>query len=160
MTSPANASLDPGSRDVTGAYWCSIDEDGYDYPRYPCAIKKVGDKLVLAKLGGSQRFRGHIKLDDKDGFSFIGEVYCPDGDCNEELHGRFKPMGRGGFKGSFREETMVVHLVPAPADAFGGSEYAGDSYGGDPFAYGGQVYGGFGYGAHKPRIDMRGRRRP
>ncbi|MBS1121878.1 MAG: hypothetical protein H6Q90_4106 [Deltaproteobacteria bacterium] len=159
VTTTQTASLEPGSRDVTGSYWCSIDEEGYDYPRYACAIKKVGDTLVLAKLGGSQRFRGQIKLDDKEGFWFVGESYCPDGDCDQELHGRFKPVGRGGFKGTFREESMVLHLVPAPANAFGGSEYGGGTYG-DPFSYGGQGYGGSSYGGRRPRIDLRGGRRP
>ncbi len=156
------ASLEGGARDVTGSYWCSIDEEGYDQPRYACAIKQVDDKLVLAKLGGTERFRGLIKLDDKDGFTFVGEMFCPEDDeCDQELHGRFKPVGRGGFKGTFREESMVVHLVPAPANAFAGSEHGGDAYG-DPFRYGGRGYGhgGFGYGGRVPRIDIRGRRRP
>ncbi len=149
--------LDSTTRDITGSYWCSIDEDGYEYPRYACMIKKTDDGLVLAKLGGSQRIRGRIALDERDGFSFAGHMFCPDGDCDQELHGTFKPVGRGGFKGRFREETIVVHLTPAPANAFGGAAYGGDEYG-DPFDL--DAMGGATYGYRNYRIDSRGRRRP
>jgi len=159
-----SASFDQITRDISGPYWCSIAEDGYDYPRYACVIKEVGEKLILAKLGGSQRLRGHIVLDDKDGFAFAGEMYCPLGDCQRPLHGRFKPLGRGGFKGIFREDAIVLQLTPAPKNAFGGDAYGGDGYG-DPFAidasYGGGAYGGASYAIRRNyRIDSRGRRRP
>jgi hypothetical protein len=152
-----NANLAPTARDLTGGYWCSIDSGG-QYPKYPCVIKKVGDGLVLAKLGGSQRIRGTIKLDGNDGFTFVGELYCPWGDCTESLHGKFRPAGKGGFRGTFREDAMIVHLTPAPTSAFGGASYGGDEYG---MMFGGTEYGGFGY-ASTPvnRIDSRGRRRP
>ncbi len=155
-TTPS-APLESQTHDITGSYWCSIDEDGYEYPRYACMIKKTDDGLVLAKLAGSQRIRGQITLDSRDGFAFVGEMYCPDGDCQQELHGSFKPVGRGGFKGKFREETLIVHLTPAPANAFGGSAYGGDAYG-DPFDLDGM--GGATYGNRNYRIDSRGRRRP
>lgn len=165
-TTTPGPTLEAGQRDLTGPYWCSIDDAGYEYPRYPCVIKKVGDKLMLAKLGGSQRIRGHITLDKHDGFVFSGELYCPWGDCTEALRGRFRPSGKGGFKGTLNgpldhsDEVgggMIVQLIPAPANAFGGSAYGGDGYG-DPFGYGGSTYGGAGYGYY--RIDKRGRRRP
>ena len=158
-------SLEAAPRDLTGPYWCSIDDAGHEYPRYPCMIKKVGDKLMLAKLGGSQRIRGHIMLDKRDdGFTFVGELYCPWGDCTEQMRGRFRATGKGGFKGTLNgpldhdvdEGGMVVQLIPAPANAFGGQGYGGDGYG-DPFGYGGAGYGGAGYGYY--RIDRRGRRR-
>jgi hypothetical protein len=161
--------LEAGARDVTGSYWCSMgEEEGLDDERYPCVIKKVGAKLMLAKLAGQERLRGNIVLDDKDGFTFVGELYCPWGDCNQELHGKFKPVGRGGFKGSFREEGFVVRLTPAPANAFAGKGYGGDTYGGDPFDYNGTSFGGFGnnsyggnlYGGPRRRLDIRRRRTP
>jgi hypothetical protein len=164
-TTPGPSLEAAGTRDLTGPYWCSIDDAGYEYPRYPCRIKKVGDKLVLAKLGGSQRIRGNITPDKRDGFLFVGELYCPWGDCTEEMRGRFRPSGKGGFKAMLHgpldhegvEGGMIVQLIPAPANAFGGSGYGGDGYG-DPFGYGGAAYGGAGYGYY--RIDRRGRRRP
>ncbi|MGN6108685.1 MAG: hypothetical protein ACTHU0_26500 [Kofleriaceae bacterium] len=142
-TTPTSSELEPRARDLTGPYWCSIDQDGYDYPRYPCVIRKVGAKLVLAKLGGSQRLRGFV-VASGDRFEFTGELYCPWGDCTEGMHGWFEPTGRGGFKGTLSGpltsqrpgDAMVVHLRPAPANAFGGSSYGGDGYG-DPFGYGG-----------------------
>ena len=173
-TNPNGSDLEPSARDLTGAYWCSIDSGG-EYPRYPCVIKKVGEGLVLAKLGGSERIRGAIKLDANAGFTFVGELYCPWGDCSQTLHGRFRPAGKGGFRGTFREDSMVVHLQPAPTSAFGGISYGGDEYGGDQYgimfgtgSLGGASYGsfgGFGYGGgaavpRTNRIDSRGRRRP
>jgi len=140
-------------RDITGRYWCSIN-DGYEYPRYACVIKKTSDCLVLAKLAGSQRIRGRIVLDSRDGFSFAGEMYCPDGDCQQVLHGTFRPVGRGGFKGKFREESFSVSLTPAPASAFGGAGYGGDD------AFDLDSIGGDAYGGNQHQIDSRGRRRP
>ena len=150
---PIAANLDPGPRDITGPYWCSIDDAGYEYPRYACVIKKVDGRLMLAKLAGSQRIRGFIELDARDGFTFTGELYCPWGDCTEPLRGRFRSSGKGGYKGTLNgpldhrelEHSMIVHLIPAPANAFGGSAYGGDGYG-DPFGYGGEDYGGATYG--------------
>src|SRR5215831_15819632 len=89
---PVVASMQPGGRDVSGNYWCTIDDDGFEYPKYPCAIKKVGEDLVLAKLAGSQRVKGRIKLNG-DGFSFVGQMYCPYGDCDQVLHGSFRSTG-------------------------------------------------------------------
>ncbi|MBA3396104.1 MAG: hypothetical protein H0T89_25975 [Deltaproteobacteria bacterium] len=127
-------------------------------------IKKIGEKLVLAKLGGSQRIRGHVTL-DREGFTFIGELYCPWGDCTEQMRGRFRPFWKGGFKGTLNgpldhrenESSLLVTLLPAPANAFGGNGYGGDGYG-DPFSIGGASYGGSGDGYY--RLDRRGRRRP
>ncbi|MEO8704870.1 MAG: hypothetical protein ABI867_32760, partial [Kofleriaceae bacterium] len=155
--------LEPGARDVSGSYWCSMgDDETAEDERFPCVIKKVGGKLMLAKLAGQERIRGNIVLDDKDGFTFIGEMYCPFGDCNQELHGKFKPVGRGGFKGSFREESFVVRLSPAPANAFAGKGYGGDAHGGDPFDYSGPGFGGSSYGGpvRPRRIDIRRRPTP
>lgn len=158
--------LEPAAPDITGPYWCSIDQDGYDYPRYPCVIRKVGDKLMLAKLGGSQRVRGEIRIDGP-GFTFTGELFCPWGDCTEPMRGKFRPSGRGGFKGELMNpmvkrapaqhaddegedyaDIMTLTLAPAPRDAFGGAAYGGDGYG-DPF--GGRGYGGRGYGQYRMR---------
>lgn len=144
-----NPVVEPGP-DLSGSYWCSIDEDGYEYPKYPCLIKKVDGEFVLAKLSGSQRIRGLVKPNTHDGFSFSGEMYCPDGDCQQELHGSFKPV-RGGFRGKFREESLIVHLTPATASAFGGADYGSE----DAFNL-----DGIGEGDEHYQIDSRGRRRP
>jgi hypothetical protein len=127
-----------GQTDLTGAYWCSIEDAGFKYPQFPCAIRKVENTFVLAKLGGSQRFEGEVKPMGK-GFSFAGRFYCPWGDCTQELHGTFKPA-RGGLKGTFSDARFVVMMTPAPDSAFGGVSYGGDGYGG--FGYGGAGYGG------------------
>lgn len=136
---------------LSGSYWCSIDEDGYEYPKYPCIIKTVDGELVLAKLSGSQRIRGVVRANSREGFSFTGEMYCPDGDCQQELHGTFKQV-RGGFRGKFREESLIVNLVPAAQGAFGGTEYASD----DAF----NLDGLGDSGDEHYQYDSRGRRRP
>ena len=127
-----------GERDLTGAYYCSIQDGGFKYPRFPCAVRKVEGRWMLAKLAGSQRFRGEIKPQG-DGFVFAGEFYCPWGDCTQPLHGVFKAIGNGALRGTFRDATMSVVLEPAPDAAFGGATYGGDGYGG--FGYGGATYG-------------------
>lgn len=126
--------------DEPRAYWCSISDDGYDYPQMPCAIRKIDGRLMLAKLAGSQRFRGVIRPRGR-GFLFDGELYCPWGDCTRPLRGTFVPTGDGALQGTFDDATLVVTLVPAPANSpWGGASYGGDGYGG--FEYGGWGYGG------------------
>lgn len=130
-------------RDMTAAYLCAIEDSGYTYPQMPCAIRQVDGRFVLAKLAGSQRFRGQV-TPSGEGFSFDGEFYCPWGDCTQPLHGVFKPAGRG-YRGTFENSTVTVTLIPAPADSeWGGATYGGDGYGG--FGYGGLGYGGGTYG--------------
>ncbi len=129
-------------RDLTGAYWCSIASDGYTYDPFPCSIRKVDHRFVLAKLGGSQRFTGEVKPLDS-GFSFSGEFYCPWGDCTQPMRGAFRPDPSGALVGKFREAKIIVTMVPAPDSAFGGVGYGGDGYGG----FGGIGYGGTTYGA-------------
>lgn len=127
-----------GERDLTAAYFCSIQDAGYKYPRFPCAVRKIEGRWQLAKLAGSQRFRGAL-TPQGDGFAFDGELYCPWGDCTQPLHGEFRPVGQGKLRGTFRDAQLSVLLEPAPDSAFGGAGYGGDGYGG--FGYGGATYG-------------------
>lgn len=129
-----------GAHDLAAAYFCAIEDSGFTYPQMPCAIRQIDGRFVLAKLAGSQRFRGEV-TPSGEGFSFNGEFYCPQGDCSQPLRGVFKPAGRGGYRGTFENSTLTVTLLPAPADsAWGGATYGGDGYGG--FGYGGLGYGG------------------
>jgi hypothetical protein len=125
-------------RDLTAAYYCSIQDGGFRYPAYPCAVRKIDGRWVLAKLAGSQRFRGEVRPRG-EGFAFDGEFYCPWGDCTQPLHGEFRAIGGGALRGTFVDASMVVVLKPAPDAAFGGASYGGDGYGG--FGYGGATYG-------------------
>ena len=140
-------------RTFSGAYWCSIQDDGFAYPPYPCAIWSVDHRLVLAKLGGSQRFEGEIKPAGA-GFSFDGLFYCPAGDCTQPLHGTFEPND-ATLVGRFRDSTLVVRLAPVQlGSAFGGASYGGascdhancDGATYDDTSYGGASYGGASYG--------------
>jgi hypothetical protein len=134
-------------RDLTAAYWCSISDGGYDYPPMPCMVRKVGAQFMLAKLAGSQRFRGVVKARSDGGLTFDGEFYCPWGDCTQPLHGAFVPAtdGTGTLRGDFQNTGIVVTMTQAPLDSFGGATYGGDGYGG--FGYGG--FGGASYGGQR-----------
>jgi hypothetical protein len=142
---PVANHLEPGAPDLTGQYWCSIDETGYDYPKYPCMIRRVGGQVLLAKLSGSQRFTG-VVTPDGEGFKFTGKLYCPWGDCNQALHGAFVRVDHGELKGTFADDAMIVRLVRTPANAFGEAGYGGEGYGGDgygdPWSLGGAQPGG------------------
>ena len=127
-----------GERDLTAAYYCSIQDGEFHYPRFPCAMRKVNGRWMLAKLAGSQRFRGYV-TPHVAGFAFDGEFYCPWGDCSQPLHGAFEAIGGGRLRGTFRDARMIVVLEPAPDSAFGGATYGGDGYGG--FGYAGTTYG-------------------
>ncbi|HUS28010.1 MAG TPA: hypothetical protein VMZ53_05860 [Kofleriaceae bacterium] len=152
-----NSSRAGGGPDLTAAYLCSIEDGGYHYPQMPCVVKNVGGKYVLAKLAGSQRFRGEVRA-AANGLSFDGEYYCPWGDCTQPMHGEFVRRAGGELVGKF--DSVVVTMVPAPANvAWGGTSYGGDAYGG--FGYGGWGYGGSEYGmqlaapAPSPRSNRR-----
>ena len=133
---------------IDGAYWCSINDNGFSYPPYPCTIQNVDHKLVLAKLGGSQRFEGKLEPAG-GGFGFDGTFFCPYGDCSQPLHGTFV-SSEGGLVGTFRDSTIIVRMTAVQLGAashdstlYGGASYGGASYGGA--SYGGASYGGAGY---------------
>ena len=156
-SSIGNSSAGGGGRDLTAAYLCSIeDAGGYHYPQMPCVVKNVDGKFMLAKLAGSQRFRGEVKPLG-NGFTFDGEYYCPWGDCTQPMHGEFVRRPNGELVGQFKDASVTVTMVPAPANvAWGGTSYGGDAYGG--FGYGGWGYGGSSYGAPPPPPPPRHRR--
>jgi hypothetical protein len=118
---------------LVGSYACTITESSYRYPAFPCTIREVRDRLVLAKLGGSVRFEGRVRP-SASGFSFEGQIYCPWGDCTEQVSATFHRTRAGALVGELGEHAMIVELVPALA-AYGGASYGGASYGGA--SYGG-----------------------
>ncbi len=129
--------------DMTATYWCAITSGEYDYPPMPCEIRKVNANFMLAKLAGSQRFRGVVKPRG-DGFTFDGEFYCPFGDCTQPLHGVFARTSDGKFRGTFNDNAIIVTMTRTEENSsWGGAGYGGGSYGG---AYGGMGYGGSTYG--------------
>lgn len=133
--------------DLTASYMCSIESEGFRYPRFPCAVRSVDGKYVLAKLAGSQRFRGEVRPVG-EGFTFDGEFFCPFGDCTSRMHGEFVRRPNGTLVGRFDEPRIVVTLEPTSDGAYGG-----DSYGG--IGYGGWGYGGSSYGLQIPRSNRR-----
>ncbi|HEY1549839.1 MAG TPA: hypothetical protein VGG28_18550 [Kofleriaceae bacterium] len=120
---------------IDGAYWCVIEQGDIAYPPYPCTIQHAGQRLVLAKLAGSQRFQGELAPTGA-GFSFAGTYFCPWGECTQPLHGTFEPS-EGGFVGTFRDSTIIVRMTAVQlgngshdATLYGGASYGGASYGG------------------------------
>jgi len=139
-TGATQPQLEATGHDPRGAYWCTIDDESFAQHRFACVIKKVGERLVLGKLTGSERLRG-VVTPREDGFEFTGEIYCRWTKCTKELvRGVFVPDGSGAYRGAFPNDPMIVRLHPAPANAFGGEGYGGDGYG-DPFGYGGPAAG-------------------
>ncbi|HEY1557186.1 MAG TPA: hypothetical protein VGF94_20260 [Kofleriaceae bacterium] len=126
----ANASEQAPGPGLVGEYRCTIAEGGYRYPPFPCAIREVDHKLELAKLGGSVRFQGEIRPRG-DGFAFQGQLYCPMGDCNEQVSGSFRRIAGGALRGQLGQDHIVVELFRADS-AYGGASYGGSSYGGQP----------------------------
>lgn len=143
----ASATASPRPATLEGSYWCSITQgqgpdDRFTYPKFPCQIARDDGRLVLAKLGGSQRFTGEIAPDGRGGFSFAGQFYCPWGACTTPLHGTFAPSRKNVdvMVGKFSDDPELhVRLWRAPDAAFGGAAYGG-------YGYGGASYGGFSYG--------------
>lgn len=111
---------------LEGAYRCAITEGDYKYPPFACAIRHDGGKLTLAKLEGSVRFVGEIQPHD-GGFNFTGRIYCPWGDCTQNVAGVFNAQD-GHYVGTFASDQMTVDLFRA--DGTGGESYGGASYGG------------------------------
>jgi hypothetical protein len=130
-TRPPAPNLEPSAHDPSGAYWCTIDDETFDGRRYACEIRRIHGTLMLGKLSGEVRIRGSVSARD-EGFAFDGEVYCTWTDCTRQLRGVFEPAGQGAYLGTFPDDAMIVRLVPAPANAFGGAGYGGSAYG-DPF---------------------------
>jgi len=127
-TAPTPAPVQPAVATTwIGAYSCTIAQGGYRYPPFPCAIREVDHKLVLAKLGGSVRFEGEVHPHG-DGFRFEGEVYCPTGDCNEHVGAVFRPAGNQVLRAKLGSQGMLVELFRM------NNAYAGDSYGGATYA--------------------------
>ena len=135
---------------LEGVYWCSITQgdgalgqDQFTYPKFQCQITRDDGRLVLAKLGGSQRFTGDIIETADGGFRFAGQFYCPWGSCTAPLHGDFHPERDGVMIGRFSDDTRLhVRLWRAADPAFGNGGYGGA-------AYGGAMYGGVGYARHR-----------
>jgi hypothetical protein len=127
-TEATQPKLETSGHDPRGAYWCTIDDESFAQHRFACVIKTVGSRLVLGKLTGSERIRG-IVTPREDGFELTGELYC-----------RWTACTRSLVRGTFRDDPIVIRLMPAPTNAFGGDGYGGDGYG-DPFGYGGPAGG-------------------
>jgi hypothetical protein len=107
------------TRLVDGALWtCQIG----DYDPQPCKLTAVGDIWVLTKLLGSQRFKGRLLLLDEDNARFIGNYYCPWGDCDAPMDVELK-RDAAAFVGNFSNDTISIRYDRTMAAEWGGAGY-------------------------------------
>ncbi len=107
-----------------GALWtCAIN--GYD-PQ-PCKFHREGDTWYLTKLLGSQRFTGVATFSGAGGSAirFVGQYFCPWGDCDAAMELAFAPAEAGGFQAEFGDEPIRLEWKPANAAEYGGAGYGG-----------------------------------
>jgi len=129
---------------AVGAYACSLDEGGFQYPAFRCVVRARDGRRWLEKVEGSVRFRGWATPDEQGGFAFDGEIYCPWGDCTEHVRIAFQPDGPGTYRAHRRVKGAPDVITLRFLD--GGGGYGGGGYGGYGYGYGGGGYGGYGYG--------------
>ena len=116
----------PGQRD--GALWtCQID----DYDPQPCKLSRDDQGWRLAKLLGSQRFRGAVVFRE-DGARFLGEYFCPWGDCTMAIDVDFTRdedsgayVGQARTDGDIQPPTLRFQYDEPNDAAFGGAGYGG-----------------------------------
>lgn len=103
-----------------GAMWtCSID----DYDPQPCKFTKDGDGWRLTKLMGSQRFTGVVAFTG-EGFSLVGEFFCPWGECDAPVDATFTTDG-SAYTGVVDESQVKLWWDDANAKEYGGAGYGG-----------------------------------
>lgn len=106
---------------IDGALWtCQIS----DYDPQPCKLAQTPDGWTLTKLLGSQRFRGAIDFDGGDRARFVGEFFCPWGDCTQAMEVDFVREG-GAYTTAFSNDTVSVRYDAALASEWGGAGYGG-----------------------------------
>lgn len=110
----------PSQRD--GALWtCQIG----DYDPQPCKLTQAGDAWRLAKLLGSQRFRGEVRF-GPDVADFTGEFFCPWGDCAEPMIVRFNRVDDAEvYATTFAGDVISLRYDPQLEEAYAGAGYGG-----------------------------------
>lgn len=104
-----------------GALWtCQIS----DYDPQPCKLTRDEQGAwQLAKLLGSQRFRGSVAVQG-DALAFDGEFFCPWGDCTAPMQVTFLPAG-DGFATQFSGDEIRLRWDEGLASEWGGAGYGG-----------------------------------
>lgn len=114
---PADPNVPPGVRD--GALWtCQIG----DYDPQPCKFHRDGNEWRLTKLLGSQRFEGVVHFSGEASFHFVGQYFCPWGDCTEAMDLTFA-RGDRGYAADFGGDTITAQWSAELASEWGGAGY-------------------------------------
>jgi hypothetical protein len=104
---------------VDGALWtCQIG----DYDPQPCRLKAIGDIWVITKLLGSQRFKGRFRIVDAHTARFIGNYFCPWGDCDAPMDVELQGSA-SSYTGRFADDSLSIRYDPALASEWGGAGY-------------------------------------
>lgn len=107
------------AKPLVGRYKCSFMTGGsglnYRYPDFACVIRAKDGGLELEKLSGSQRIRGKGRV-VADGFLFAGLYFCPFGDCDSDVSGKFTRVNSSVFRGVIQnrldpEDVTIVTLT-------------------------------------------------
>lgn len=108
---------DPAMTD--GALWtCQIG----DYDPQPCKLSRTDDGWRLAKLLGSQRFKGTIAWRDPATADFAGQFHCPWGACDEPMNVTFTGVA-ADLRTDFGGDTISLRYDDALASEWGGAGY-------------------------------------
>lgn len=114
----AEAGVPAGVTD--GALWtCQIG----DYDPQPCKFHREGNEWHLSKLLGSQRFDGVTTFDGDSSIHFVGQFFCPWGDCTEAMDVTFARGEGAAYTAEFTGDTVTVQWNAELAAEWGGAGY-------------------------------------
>lgn len=106
---------------MEGALWtCQIS----DYDPQPCRFHRDGGAWNLTKLMGSQRFTGVVTFDGADAMRFVGQFFCPWGDCDQAMDLAFAKTD-GAYLADFGGDAITVRWDEGLAGEWGGAGYGG-----------------------------------
>ncbi len=104
---------------VDGALWsCQIE----DYDAQPCKFHKDGNEWRLTKLLGSQRFDGVVTFGGSESFGYVGQFFCPWGDCTSAVDTTFT-RSDGAYQATLDQTPVTLKWDEALAGEWGGAGY-------------------------------------
>ncbi len=91
---------DEASAPAAGRYTCRITLAGEAQPESACEIAEgdVPDSLWLETLDGDLWISGEVTPGEGEGFELAGDVFCPQGACDEPLDASFERTGPGAYQ--------------------------------------------------------------
>jgi len=116
---PVDTNVPAGVSD--GALWtCQIS----DYDPQPCKFHREGGEWQLTKLLGSQRFTGVTTFAGDAAIHFVGQYFCPWGECDQAMDLQFA-RGDRGYAAEFGGDVLTLQWNAELAGEWGGAGYGG-----------------------------------